>query len=243
VSGWKKAMLATQMAVAIALGALADSRSPFIALAIGAMAYLLWKYRLRAVPIFLALGVLGVVLAGEVNSEYLTRGEVTTFTGRAEVWKFEIAKIVERPLIGWGFEVEGQIMQARDFPIWWGPWEEGPHSSLHNAYLSKAVGLGIPALLFWVFFFMRPWVSLFQGKGDPWRLKPLFFLVVLPMLVLGFMESTGTESRSSVGLLLMLSWALAERQRLWAASCERVPDWKNTQELPTRMHHTWGLET
>ena len=50
-------------------------------------------------------------------------------------------KIEERPLLGWGFEVEGEILQSKYFPIWWGPWEEGPHSSLHNGYLSRAVGL------------------------------------------------------------------------------------------------------
>ena len=112
-------------------------------------------------------------------------------------------------------------MKARDFPIWWGPWEEGPRSSLHSEYLSKAVSLGVPALVFWVFFFMRPWLALLRSKDDPWNLKPLFFLVVVPVLLLNFTESTAGDCRYAVGMIATLGWALAERRRL--AALQRRP--------------------
>src|ERR1700687_1915401 len=126
--------------------------------AVGGLLYRVWRYRLRAVPIILVVGVVGFGLVAQLNPEYLTRGDVTSLTGRTDIWKCAIEKIKQRPLIGYGSEVEGEIMKARDFPIWWGPWEEGPRSSLHSDYLSKAVSLGSPALVFWVFFFMRPWL-------------------------------------------------------------------------------------
>ena len=213
-AGWKRALLVIQMLAAVALSGLADSRSPFVGIAIGGLLYLIWKYRFRAVPIILALGLVGYGLVSFVNPEYLNRGDVTSLTGRTEVWDFAIEKIKQRPLLGYGFEVEGQIMLAHDFPIWWGPWEEGPRSSLHSEYLSKAISLGVPALLFWVFFFVRPWLALFRRKDDPWNLKALFFLVVVPVLVLNCTESTAGECRYSVGMIATLCWALAERQRL-----------------------------
>jgi O-antigen ligase len=212
VSGWKRALLALQMAVAVALGVLADSRTPFVGMAIGGLLYLVWRYRLRAVPIIAVLAVVGFGLI-QLHPEYLTRGDVTSLTGRTDIWKFTIEKIKQRPLLGYGFEVEGEIMKAHDFPIWWGPWEEGPRSSLHSEYLSKAIGLGVPALVFWVFLFMRPWLALLRRKDDPWNLKPLFFLVVVPILILDFTEATG-DCRYAVGMIVTLCWALAERQRL-----------------------------
>jgi O-antigen ligase len=212
-SGWKRVLLAAQMAVAVALSVLADSRSPFVGFAVGGLLYLVWRYRLRAVPIILVVGVVAFIAVKSLDPQYLTRGDVTSLTGRTDIWKFAIEKIKQRPLLGYGFEVEGQIMQARDFPIWWGPWDEGPRSSLHSDYLSKAVSLGVPALVFWVFFFMRPWLALLWRKDDPWNLKPLFFLVVVPILVLDLTEATG-DCRYAVGMIATLSWALAERQRI-----------------------------
>lgn len=213
-SGWKRAMLAVQMATAVVLAGLADSRSPFVGLAVGGLLYLVWRYRLRAVPIILAVSVAGYILVAQLDPEYLDRGDVASLTGRTDIWKFAVEKIKQRPLIGYGFEVEGEILKARDFPIWWGPWEEGPRSSLHSNYLSKAVSLGIPALVFWVFFFMRPWLALLRREDDPWNLKPLFFLVVVPILLLDFTEGTAGDCRFAVGMISTLCWALAERQRL-----------------------------
>lgn len=221
ISGWKRALLAAQMAAAFVLAGLADSRSPFVGLVVGGLLYLVWRYRLRAVPIIVALGVVGFILVAQLNPEYLDRGDVASLTGRTDIWKFAIEKIEQRPLIGYGFEVEGEIMKARDFPIWWGPWEDGPRSSLHSDYLSKAVSLGIPALVFWVFFFIRPWLALMRRKDDPWNLKPLFFLVVVPILLLDFTEGTAGDCRYAVGMIATLCWALAERQRL--ATLHRRP--------------------
>ena len=213
-SGWKRVLLSAQMLIAFVLGVLADSRSPFVGLAVGGLLYLLWRYRLRAMPIILALAAVSFVLLTQLNPAYLTRGDVSSLGGRTDIWKFAITKIEQSPLIGYGFEVEGEIMKAHDFPVWWGPWEDGPRSSLHSDYLSKAVSLGIPALVFWVFFFMRPWLSLLRRKDDPWNLKPLFFLVVVPILILDVNEGTAGDCRYAVGMIATLCWALAERQRL-----------------------------
>ena len=110
VTGWKRALLAAQMGTAFVLAGLADSRSPFVGLAVGELLYLVWRYRLRAVPIILALGMVGYVLVAQLDPEYFDRGDVTSLTGRTDIWKFAIEKIKQRPLLGYGFEVEGEMI-------------------------------------------------------------------------------------------------------------------------------------
>ncbi|MGO9055772.1 MAG: O-antigen ligase family protein [Candidatus Binataceae bacterium] len=214
VSRRQKVWLGLEVAVAVALGALADSRSPFVGLAVGGLLYLLWRYRLRAVPVLVAAAIAVFSIGSQVAPDYFTRGEVSTLTGRTDVWRFAVQEIKRRPLLGYGYEVEGQILQSKYFPIWWGPWDEGPHSTLHNGYLSRAVGIGVPALAFWFFFFLRPWVWLFRQRDDPWHLKRIFLLVIVPTLVLNLVESTAGDCRYAVGLLATLCWGFAERQRL-----------------------------
>jgi len=156
------------------LAGLADSRSPFVGLAVGGLLYLVWRYRLRAVPIIVGLGVVGFILVAQLDPEYLNRGDVTSLTGRTDIWKFAIEKIRQRPLIGYGFEVEGEIMKARDFPIWWGPWG-GRAAELSAQRLPveggqpRYSGFGV-----WVFFFIRPWLALMRRKDDPWNLNRCF---------------------------------------------------------------------
>ena len=59
-----------------------------------------------------------VVYSGELPSiprsleSYVTRGEsselMATFSGRTKVWEISLQKISERPLLGYGYDVEGQ---------------------------------------------------------------------------------------------------------------------------------------
>src|SRR5580704_8957801 len=213
----KKVLAAAAMIGALVLGAMADSRSPIVGLVIGAGVYLVWKYR--------AKGLIGIVIlcailyAGEhvVSGmhEYLDRGDVASFTGRQVAWDFAINKVKERPLVGYGYEVEGQILSSQYFPGWDAVWSLGYQSSLHNGYVSRAISLGIPALLFWLFIVLRPSISCFLRDRDPWHLRSMVPLTVLPVLILDFTESV-VDCRSFAGILLALAWAMLERERLFA---------------------------
>ena len=102
-------------------------------------------------------------------------------------------------------------LEDRYFPEWTA-FLGGARESLQNGYLSVALGLGIPAFIFWLFIYLMPWVSLFREQIDPWGLKPLFFLLVFPGLVYAFSESGIAEPAGN--LLPFLCWMLAERFRL-----------------------------
>jgi O-antigen ligase len=231
----RKVLLASLMIIAAALALEADSRSPFVGLALGCGLYVLWQYRGRGAA-WLAAFVILVLIAGSVGgglSSHFARGEVTTLTGRTDVWAFAIQKIWQRPLTGYGYEVNGSILNNKYFPIWYGPWDLGPHSSLHDGYLAVLVGVGIPATALWLFIVLRPWVFLFRQKDDPWGLKPMALLVVLPLLVLNLTEVVLGDFGSAEGVLFGLAWALGERYRELALAQIRVTRQKEVESLPS----------
>ena len=152
--------------------------------------------------------------SGITSAEYTGRGDVTTLTGRTEMWAYVVQEIKRRPLVGYGYEVAGMIFQSKYFPIWFGPWDEGAQSSLHNGYLNHAIGVGIPATLFWLFIMLRPWWFAMRQSEDPWNLKPLALLVVIPCLIHNMSEASIGDFLGMVGILFGLSWAIGERYRL-----------------------------
>jgi O-antigen ligase len=196
---------------------MADSRSPIVAIAIGCAVYLVMKYRARGVIGIVALYAIFYAIAHLLPGmhEYVDRGDVASFTGRQVAWDFGVRSIKESPLLGYGYEVEGQILASPYFQGWDAVWGLGYQSSLHNGYLSRAVSLGIPALLFWVFFIIRPMVTCFLPNGDPWKLKWLVPLALVPMLILETTESV-VDFRSFAGVMMALVWVMLERERLFA---------------------------
>jgi O-Antigen ligase/Right handed beta helix region len=221
--GWKRPLITLAVVLSVAFTILAQSRSSFVAMAVGIGAFLIWKYRARAV---VSLAVLALVfsvflvvhqrLSNTRMTDFGGDRDITTLTGRTEIWQFAIRQILNQPFTGYGYAVEGEVFQSRHFPLWWGPWDLGSHISMHNGFISRAIGVGIPAFLFWLFIVMRPWVALFRQRDDPWNLKPIALLIVLPLMVHNLAESAVGDFIYQVGILFGLTWAIAERQRLMA---------------------------
>ena len=164
VSGRRKLLLAIMMGVSVVLGLMANSRSPSVALGCGVGAYAIWKYRLRGVLACLGVLVLTAALytSMESSSRIYVNRDIGTLTGRTMAWDFEWKKLRERPLIGYGYDVEGAIFQDRYFPGWDSFWNKGSNTSLHSAYVSVALSLGIPALLFWLFLYLNLGLRFFR---------------------------------------------------------------------------------
>ena len=218
-----KIAIALVIPAALVATALADSRTPFIALTVGATAWTIWKYRARGILITGGAGLLMVLaFLAFGNWHYLERGNVTTLTGRTEIWSYIIRRIEAHPLLGYGYQVGGEIYQRPYFPLWWGPWSEGPHSSLHDGYFNRAIGVGIPATLFWLYIVLRPWVALFRDRSDDWGLKPVAFWIVIPCLVHNLAESSVSDGVGAVGLAFVAVWAIAERYRMFKLERERT---------------------
>ncbi len=221
----RERIILTSIAIlAFGLDVMADSRSDLVGLAIGSTLYLCWRYRLKgigAIAVLAGAAVLLVKVMGNDITPYIWRGDVSTLTGRTDIWRFALRQIAAKPLTGYGWGVGGAILSSKYFPLWYGPWDMGPQSSLHSGYVSCAVEVGIPAAAFWLFIILQPWVSLFRQSEDPWCLKRAFFFLVLPMLIVNLDESMFSDSAGSAGFLFMMLWALAEQYRLmsvWRAS-------------------------
>lgn len=230
---WKIA-IALVIPLALVADAFADSRTPFIALTVGAAAWTIWKYRARGLLIIASSGLLiALAFLAFGNWHYLERGNVTTLTGRTEIWSYIIKRIEAHPLLGYGYAVSGEIYQRPYFPLWWGPWSGGPHSSLHDGYFNRAIGVGIPATLFWLYIVVRPWVSLFRGRSDDWGLKPVAFWIVLPSLVHNLAESSVSDGIGAVGLAFVAVWAIAERYRMFKIEQERARRRDAQSRLPS----------
>ncbi len=229
----QKSLCAMVLAAALAMAALADSRSALLAMMIGVALYVYWRYRaLGLIGLCTALAAVGAVaIARGGLSEYVSRG-LGTLTGRTDIWSYAIGRIAERPILGYGYQVSGAIFASRFFPIWYGPWDMGPHSSLHDGYIACAVGVGVPATLLWLFLTLRPWVSLFRASADPWNLKRIALLVVLPALVYNITEATLVDFYGLLAFLFGLCWALAEKYRLRALAADRAAEQATFESLP-----------
>jgi O-antigen ligase len=214
----ERLILAAMVLAALGFDVLADSRSAFVAMALGGGLFVIWRWRLRgALMCAGALAAVAVVMIHAGMFDYIGRGDVTTLTGRTDMWDFVVQKIRERPIFGYGYETSGAVFESRYFPLWWGPWDLGPHSSLHNGYLGHAIGVGIPATALWLYIVLRPWVFVLRQEKDPWNLKPIFFLVVIPILITNLSEQLlGDFGGGIVALLFGLVWVIAERFRLLA---------------------------
>jgi O-antigen ligase len=221
--------------LAVALAALADSRSDMVGQAIGSILYLCWRYRLKGIATIAALVLIGAVLSKAMGNDltpYIWRGDVSTLTGRTDIWRFAVKQLAAKPLLGYGWAVAGTIFSSKYFPVWWGPFDQGPRSSVHSGYLAFMLGVGIPATIFWLFIILRPWVSLFRQSEDPWCLKRAFFFLVIPMLVINLDESMVTDCAGAAGFLFMMVWALAEQYRLASIRRASVAAQRALDDLP-----------
>lgn len=93
-SGRWRWVLGGLAAVVVIAAGLADSRTPFVALAVGGGCYLVWKYRGRAVVLLLVIALAASMAHFNASDEgYFARGDVGTLTGRTEIWNFAVGRI------------------------------------------------------------------------------------------------------------------------------------------------------
>jgi O-antigen ligase len=198
---------------ALAMHALSGSRSSFLAAGIGVF---IWCLTLRQWMKVAMVGFCGVagLLALSVLPQFvpsLQRNEsesMTDLTGRDEFWVNAIELLKERPILGYGYEVEGEIWDDPRFAkgnlsTW-----TSARASLHNGYLSVAVGSGYAGLLLWLGILILPTVGLARSaRSSPY--KALILASLVQMLVANFLENAITSSRSVGSLGFWLFWVLA----------------------------------
>ena len=71
------------------------------------------------------------------------------------LWRFEVLQIVERPIRGYGYAVEGELLNDKRIPRL-ASRLVGPTRCLQHGYLSPAAGVGAASAAFWLFLLLRP---------------------------------------------------------------------------------------
>jgi len=149
--------------------------------------------------------------------------ELTTLTGRQDFWSGAITLIMEKPLTGYGFNVEGKIWED---PRFYDPkltlWSGSSKTSLHNGYISIAVGLGIVGLIIWVIALFLP---LFK-----FRMKYLSddFNAALSIMVMLFLSNFVEASIGANTFIFWLSWVV-----VGVYTFSKIPEVEEIKELNT----------
>jgi hypothetical protein len=71
-----------------------------------------------------------------------------------------------------------------------------------------------------------------RQKEDPWNLKPLALLVVIPCLIHNMSEASVDDFLGVIGLLFGLAWAVGERYRLLVQEQTATERQKALDEMP-----------
>ena len=130
-----------------------------------------WPFTVVGVgaALLVAMFVLSDESGSLVSTEAITRSgdidEITSVTGRAEIWEFIVEKIGERPLTGWGPGTAKIVLDKRQMLL---------HT--HNVVLSMAFVGGVLCGVFAVLMFLHQLLVSIQGK---YKLAALISFVII----------------------------------------------------------------
>jgi O-antigen ligase len=197
----------------VALHALTGSRST---LAAGFMGIGLWfvlrNGLKRSLTVILVVFVLlaSIVLLNPSFYQRTEGADITDLTGRTEFWSRAFDLFMERPILGYGFDVDGKIWSDPRFQI---PgvtlWSGSAKTSLHNGYLSVAIGLGVIGLILWGMILLIP---LWKGaRGPKTECRHFAISILAVFLMVNFVETAITGGRSFGAIFFWIAWILAIR--------------------------------
>lgn len=206
--GAAKSTAAFLMVLTAGLHVLSGSRSSLLSAVLGGIVWMflsvktLTLKRIAACLIFTLLIVVGLSVLWLTKPASLKRGDsaITTLTGRTEFWQGCLVLIKEQPLCGYGYGVAGKVWEdPRFYREGEFLWAGSAKSSLHNGYLSLAIGLGLVGLLGWLIFISVPIGQVVFLLSSPY--KAFILAMIMQLLVLNFFESalsSGSQIHTSL---------------------------------------------
>jgi O-antigen ligase len=157
----------------------------------------------------------------------------TNLTGRTEFWRGCVQLIKERPLMGYGYGVGGKIWDDPRFHrseqfLWAG----SAKSSLHNGYLSMAIGLGIIGLLLWLSLIFIPiWRVMCIG---PCGYKTLVVVMLFQGLLLNCFETSIASGSQIITSLVFWLFLIIAGRLPFLLSSQRTGEIPAVSLIPTR---------
>jgi O-antigen ligase len=224
-----KLLVALLMAIMMGMHVLTGSRGGLGSAVICIGIYLLGQRKFLKLLVLGAMAVVVIGLALQFKPGVFQRegnAGATDLTGRDEFWHAAYVLIRERPVLGYGYAVEGKVWadpRFNDSDL--GLWSGSARTSLHNGYISIAIGGGVPMLLLWCTIMLIPyWRCL---KLPPSEHKAFIVAVMSMLLLSNFIETAITGTGSSGSLFFWLMWVMASRL-VELADFQDEPAWSET---------------
>jgi len=197
----------------LSMHVLSGSRTTLAASLVGFAAWqIVLKKKIGLVMIAAAVVFSGFFLATSQFRSFnrIESTSITNLTGRTQFWLGSLELAVEKPVLGYGYAVEGKIWEDPRFQsnrsnLWMG----SARSSIHNGYLSVVIGLGFIGLLMWLVITIPPVWGVFYLPGDYY--KALFLVVFIQLLLTNFFESVISSSRNLESIAFWIYWIIVTK--------------------------------
>jgi O-antigen ligase len=207
----KKALISVLIIVLGSMHFLTGSRASFVATFLGIFVWLFVQK--KKVKLMLLSGMIIIlsllIIQFKPSSFHREEGaKFTDLTGRETLWYGSYTLLAERPILGFGYGVEGKIWEdPRFYESKLTLWSGSAKTSLHNGYLSIAIGLGIIIFIFWLIMIIIPFRrSMSLPLND---FKVFAFTIMIMCMVLNLFESVLTDTSSLAAILFWIVWVLA----------------------------------
>lgn len=198
------------------LQVLTYSRGPLLGAVVGMSVWFLAREKKVRLMLFLTvIFVASTILLGTTSLQKRFEREsqqgesMTTLTGRAELWEETFNLIKKRPILGYGYDVGGSILEETGNTTV--SWVVQGGLSFHNGYIGTAVGLGFLGLALWVIISFVPLVRSLFFRASAHK---AFVMSIMSMCFLvNFVEPTIAVS-GPAGILFWVAWVMGQRQDL-----------------------------
>ncbi|MCU7495171.1 MAG: O-antigen ligase family protein [Ignavibacteria bacterium] len=206
-------ILVALLLLTVSMHYLSGSRTSIVVAVAGLITWFLVQKKVLKAGLTAALFILLAVIFVQFKPQVFEREgdrKLTDLTGREEFWQGAGILISERPLQGYGYSVEGKVWEdARFYDPKNSLWAGSSRSSLHNGYISVAIGVGLLAFVLWCIILLIPlWRVSFTPASD---YKALIISMIIMILLSNFAESAITGGNSINSVFFWIAWVLAGR--------------------------------
>ncbi|MBK7107166.1 MAG: O-antigen ligase family protein [Ignavibacteriae bacterium] len=206
----KKYFIIVIILINLGLHILTGSRTTLLASSVGVLIWLLLeKNWVKLFSLSIIIGIFLILLLNFSPSSFKRNetSEITDLSSREDIWNSAEIFIKEKPILGYGFGVEGKIFQDELKVDLEGSFiERSVRQSLHNGYLSILVGGGILGLLLWLIVLLFPSIFTITAAFSPE--KAYAFYTFITIFITNFVESALTGYSLPSDIFFWLAWTI-----------------------------------
>jgi len=190
---------------------LSGSRTTLISSSVGIIIWFLLEknwLKLFGSLVVIAIFAIGLITLSPQSLTRQEQAELTDLSSREDIWESANIFVTEKPILGYGFGVEGKIFQNEQKLDLGGSFiQKNVRQSLHNGYLSIIIGLGFLGLLVWIIQIFFPLVTNI-AKSFSYE-KAYAMVTILMILITNFFESALTGYSLATDTFFWIAWLVS----------------------------------